>query len=315
MSAVSVKVDCGSLSLRLLVLFWCTVGASMAAASTLPSPLICEDSVDGKTPFNADDVPCIIGCVQPVYHATLGLLPGAYNETGIAFCQAQCVMPDISPGQIDQALSCRTTCQDQQATPEQYGWCLNLCLRGEKSVVLSTTCIPWHEYGPPITTVIGGMTETVSCASKFLCRAPQHREKLTVCGSLVLSVPSAWVSWSKTQTIITGSGIPVEIQASSVPLTTTTASSTMASVQVTTYRSGPSSDTHQNQGPGEIGTTNPQSRAGVYPSSTQRVTSTSPHESASSGKDDTESSSYPISPTKSVTFGLTLAACLFVVIT
>ena len=43
---------------------------SASWAQLLPDPLICEDSLNNEPPFNANRVPCLLGCGLPEPRAT-----------------------------------------------------------------------------------------------------------------------------------------------------------------------------------------------------------------------------------------------------
>ena len=180
-----------------LPLFYALLVLARHAVAKLPSPLICEDTLNGEAPFDNNEVPCILGCVHPRYQATLSFLPGSYNETFITFCQAQCVKHDITPDQLGEAQDCQNACHFHQENPEIYGWCLYWCLRGEKNVVESTTCVPSVGYGAPVTTVIGDETVTVSCKQMRYARL----RSLSSNKIAVFTEPPAWSRWAKTETV------------------------------------------------------------------------------------------------------------------
>lgn len=147
---------------------WAAALLAAPARATLPSPLICEDTINGAAPYNQNDVPCLLGCGLGVTQATGSLLPGSINTTDTPYCEARCVREQdggtISPAQLSAAPACHSACQYQYrvgGTPEQFGWCMYWCVDGV-TLVESTTCVPWQAYGTPYTTVTaGGSAETL----------------------------------------------------------------------------------------------------------------------------------------------------------
>jgi hypothetical protein len=133
-------------------------------AKTQSSAIICEDSIDGQTPYNSNALPCLLGCGAPIAQATGGLLPGSVNETDVPYCQLNCVRKDPTPSQSGAAPGCHSRCQFQyEGTPENYAWCMYWCVDGFGDLVASTTCIPSLEYYPVTTSVVDGeFTVTVS---------------------------------------------------------------------------------------------------------------------------------------------------------
>ncbi|KAI3337251.1 hypothetical protein HD806DRAFT_32387 [Xylariaceae sp. AK1471] len=129
--------------------------------TSVPNPLICEDSLDGTTPFNSNNVPCLLGCGVPVAVATGSLLPGSVNVTDIPYCQLNCVHKNASPAQSSAAPGCYDSCHKKnQATPENIGWCMYWCVEGYVDIVESTACVPSLAYGPIVTSTINGLTLT-----------------------------------------------------------------------------------------------------------------------------------------------------------
>jgi len=172
-----------------------------AAAQSVPNPLICEDSIDGKPPFQVIDVACIVGCNCEIVAPTLSFLPGSVNTTCIPYCNLDCVRKDPTPAQSALAPSCWDRCQVQRATPENTGWCMYWCVDGYTDLVTATTCVPSISLGAPTTTVIGG-TDTVTFDG--------------------FTNPPEWQSWYQTQTVIprTSNTLPTVLPttASSLPL-------------------------------------------------------------------------------------------------
>ncbi|KAL1868035.1 hypothetical protein VTK73DRAFT_3882 [Phialemonium thermophilum] len=126
-------------------------------AQTLPTPVICEDSLDGQAPFDANNVPCLLGCGLPVARATGSLLPGSVNETEIPYCQLNCVRKEATPQQSAAAPGCYQSCKaHNQATPENIGWCMYWCVDGLGDLVASTSCVPSLEFGQSATTTVDG---------------------------------------------------------------------------------------------------------------------------------------------------------------
>ncbi|KAJ7929108.1 hypothetical protein B0H13DRAFT_2652629 [Mycena leptocephala] len=115
---------------------------SAAAQSSVPDPLICEDTIDGKPPFQSIDIPCIVGCDCTIFHATLSFLPGSINTTCIPYCNLDCVQNNF--------------------LPENVGWCMYWCVDGYTDLVTSTKCIPSLSYGAPTTSVFDGITVTLA---------------------------------------------------------------------------------------------------------------------------------------------------------
>jgi hypothetical protein len=125
---------------------------------TLPSPLICEDTIASLPPFIASSAPCLLGCGAPSPTAAgTSLTPGYVNETDIPYCEARCVRPAITPDQFSRAPTCHDQCQWQRAqgSVENYAWCIYWCLEGGifESLVKSVTCVPSLGFGSAYTTV------------------------------------------------------------------------------------------------------------------------------------------------------------------
>ncbi|KAJ6519886.1 hypothetical protein C8R45DRAFT_953146 [Mycena sanguinolenta] len=159
-----------------------------AAAQSVPNPLICEDSIDGQPPFQATDIPCIVGCDCQIVTPTLSFLPGSINTTCYPYCNLDCVRKDATPAQSALAPSCWDICQAQNhGIPERLGWCMYWCVDGYTDLVTSTSCVPSLSPGAPTTTVVGGETVTFN----------------------PLTNPPAWQSWYQTQTVMPRTSIPV----------------------------------------------------------------------------------------------------------
>ncbi|KAF7325181.1 R3H domain-containing protein [Mycena kentingensis (nom. inval.)] len=149
------------LALSLLVLC-----RAATPTSPLPSPPICEDTLDGTTPFSSSAIPCIVGCSCIVTTPSPPLLPGSLNTTCLPYCHLDCVHkdPPASPQQSAAAPSCWETCKASQgATPENLGWCMYWCVDGAayEAVVKATTCVPSLAFGDPTATTVGGQTVSV----------------------------------------------------------------------------------------------------------------------------------------------------------
>ncbi|KAI0379988.1 hypothetical protein F5Y04DRAFT_111908 [Hypomontagnella monticulosa] len=164
------------------------LGASAQEHSSLPDPIICEDTLDGSPPFRANQVPCLIGCGVPVAVPTGSLLPGSVNATDIPYCQLDCVRGagggergGATPEQSAVAPECYGRCQVMnQGTPENQGWCMYWCVAGFGDVVESTKCVPSLVWGDYVTTTDHGRT---------LSFRP-------------FTQPTAWQSWYQTQTVL-----------------------------------------------------------------------------------------------------------------
>jgi hypothetical protein len=129
----------------------------------VPDPLICEDTIDGKPPFQSIDIPCIVGCDCTIFHATLSFLPGSINTTCIPYCNLDCVRKDPTPAQSALAPDCWNRCKVQNNfLPENVGWCMYWCVDGYTDLVTSTKCIPSLSYGAPTTSVFDGITVTLA---------------------------------------------------------------------------------------------------------------------------------------------------------
>ncbi|KAI1846218.1 hypothetical protein JX265_010595 [Neoarthrinium moseri] len=159
--------------------------AAAAATQTLPSPAICEDTIDGSPPFSSNDTPCLLRCSDPVAAPTGTLLPGMVNVTNIPYCQLNCVRRDASPAQSALAPDCLGRCQARnQGTPENAGWCMYWCVAGYGDLVAATACVPSLEYGEPVTSYDGP-------------RAITYRP---------FTQASEWRSWYETQTLMSRTG-------------------------------------------------------------------------------------------------------------
>ncbi|KAJ7668555.1 hypothetical protein DFH06DRAFT_1321797 [Mycena polygramma] len=153
----------------------------LSAAAQVPDPLICEDSIDGKPPFQSNAIPCLVGCDCQITQATLSFLPGSINTTCIPYCNLDCVRKNPTPAQSALAPNCWERCKVQNhAIPEEVGWCMYWCVDGYTDLVTSTSCVPSLSYGAPTASVIDGHTVTV---------AP-------------FTNPPEWQSWFQTQTVI-----------------------------------------------------------------------------------------------------------------
>ncbi|PTU23543.1 hypothetical protein P175DRAFT_0500114 [Aspergillus ochraceoroseus IBT 24754] len=185
------------------------------AVASLPDPLICEESIDGQTPYSSDTIPCILGCHNGVAAATGTLLPGSLNTTAIPYCYLDCVRKDATPSQSALAPECSSACENgHSASPEELGWCVYWCVDGYRDIVESTTCVPHIEYITVSSTVIDGYTEPL----------------------LVLTEPAAWSSWYATQTVLpktTTDGESVTQTSVSTQSTTSSVSSTGATAKST----------------------------------------------------------------------------------
>ncbi|KAJ6593522.1 hypothetical protein B0H19DRAFT_1090752 [Mycena capillaripes] len=171
----------------------------LSATAQVPDPLICEDSIDGKPPFQSNAIPCIIGCNCFVDHATLSFLPGSVNTTCFPYCNLNCVHKDPTPAQVALAPDCWDRCQVQNdGVPEHLGWCMFWCVEGSTytDLVTATKCIPsLSNDGAPTTTVVGGVTVTFE----------------------PLSNPPEWQSWFQTQTVIPRTGTPAVLPSATPP--------------------------------------------------------------------------------------------------
>ncbi|KAH6689103.1 hypothetical protein F5X68DRAFT_77259 [Plectosphaerella plurivora] len=138
--------------------FWTLFLPLLAASQNLdsiPSPLICRDTLDGSPPFRDNNIPCLLGCLSPVTVPTDGLLPGMINSTAIPYCRLDCVHREATPEQSSRAPDCNAGCETSNAaTPENLGWCMYWCVNGFGDFVHSTTCIPGLVYGDPTISVI-----------------------------------------------------------------------------------------------------------------------------------------------------------------
>ncbi|KAH7358776.1 hypothetical protein B0T11DRAFT_319783 [Plectosphaerella cucumerina] len=149
---------------------------------SIPSPLICRDTLNGDPPFRHNDIPCLLRCYDPVSVPTGDLLPGMINATAIPYCQLDCVHHDATPEQSARAPDCNAGCETSNAMgPENMGWCMFWCVDGFSDIVHSTTCVPSLVYGDPTPTEIQpGFTVT--------------RQMFTQ--------PPEYVAWLETQTIL-----------------------------------------------------------------------------------------------------------------
>jgi hypothetical protein len=138
----------------------------LTAAQSVPNPLICEDSIDGKPPFQSLDIPCLVGCNCQITTPTGTFLPGQINTTCIPYCNLDCVRKDATPAQSALAPSCWDRCQVQnQGIPERVGWCMYWCVDGYTDLVTATSCVPSLSPGAPTTTVIDSHTVTFNRTS------------------------------------------------------------------------------------------------------------------------------------------------------
>ncbi|KAH8880891.1 hypothetical protein GQ53DRAFT_754728 [Thozetella sp. PMI_491] len=189
---------CPSWATAVALLFLGMLKTHLVSAQSLPTPVICEDTIDGSPPFNSNNVPCLLGCGTPLTHATASLLPGSVNETDIPYCQLNCVHKSATPAESAAAPGCYQACKaHNQATPENIGWCMYWCVDGFQEVA-STSCVPSLRYGSTITTVIGDQTVTV---------AP-------------FTEPAEWQSWYATQTVLSRASDQAKQTSSSSPATT-----------------------------------------------------------------------------------------------
>ncbi|KAF3068904.1 hypothetical protein GL218_08173 [Daldinia childiae] len=156
--------------------------SALALAQKIPDPLICEDTLDGSPAFQADSIPCLLRCQDPLAAATGSLLPGSVNETAIPYCQLDCVHRAASPAQSTRAPDCYRRCRVRnQGSPENAGWCMYWCVDGFGDVVEATACVPSLEFGAVSTVVEDGRTVTFR---------------------LAVSQGLEWRSWYETQTVM-----------------------------------------------------------------------------------------------------------------
>ncbi|KAJ7254051.1 hypothetical protein B0H12DRAFT_569552 [Mycena haematopus] len=159
-------------------------------SQSVPNPLICEDSIDGKPPFQSVDIPCILECDCEIVKPTLSFLPGSINATCFPYCNLDCVRKDATPAQSALAPSCWDICQVQnKGIPERLGWCMYWCVDGYTSLVTATSCVPSLSPGAPMTTVISGETVTLD----------------------LLTNPTEWQSWYQTQTVMPKTSTPTAL--------------------------------------------------------------------------------------------------------
>ncbi|KAI2782079.1 hypothetical protein F4815DRAFT_463667 [Daldinia loculata] len=224
-----------------------------ALAQKIPDPLICEDTLDGSPPFQADSIPCLLRCQDPLAVATGSLLPGSVNETAIPYCQLDCVYSAASPAQSARAPDCYRRCQVRnQGSPENAGWCMYWCADGFGDVVETTACVPSLEFGAVSTAVEDGRTVTFRPVSQGL----------------------EWRSWYETQTVmpITSSSsytytAPFRVSPSGLPQSTSsqggqvTQTSTSGSGSVVSTESVQSTGTETVTGKGGEAVTSPTTTA------------------------------------------------------
>ncbi|KAJ7361674.1 hypothetical protein DFH08DRAFT_381185 [Mycena albidolilacea] len=180
----------------------------LTAAQSVPNPLICEDSIDGKPPFQSFDIPCLVGCNCQITTPTGTFLPGQINTTCIPYCNLDCVRKDATPAQSALAPSCWDRCQVQnQGIPERVGWCMYWCVDGYTDLVTATSCVPSLSPGAPTTTVIDSHTVTFN----------------------PLTNPPEWQSWYQTQTVIPRTSTSVAASSSGTHSSTQTDLSTITS--------------------------------------------------------------------------------------
>lgn len=240
-----------------------------ALAQKIPDPLICEDTLDGSPPFQADSIPCLLRCQDPLAVATGSLLPGSVNETAIPYCQLDCVYSAASPAQSARAPDCYRRCQVRnQGSPENAGWCMYWCADGFGDVVETTACVPSLEFGAVSTAVEDGRTVTFRrefffslffllllvvgagrdwgwsvCIGVGIVRLRSKVSNAVVAVSQGLE----WRSWYETQTVmpITSSSsytytAPFRVSPSGLPLSTSSQGGqvTQTSTSTSTSRSG-----------------------------------------------------------------------------
>ncbi|KAL2840378.1 hypothetical protein BJX68DRAFT_246753 [Aspergillus pseudodeflectus] len=135
---------------------------------TLPSlthALNCDAPLPGtpNTTYTSNSTPCLLRCHDPLSIATGTLLPGSINSTAIPYCYLDCVHSDATPAQSALAPECSSACEGSghAGNIEVLGWCVYWCVDGFQEEVLGTECVPRWAY-VPITTVVGGRTETVT---------------------------------------------------------------------------------------------------------------------------------------------------------
>ncbi|KAF7347782.1 R3H domain-containing protein [Mycena venus] len=167
-----------------------------AAAQSVPNPLICEDSIDGKPPFQSFEIPCLLECDCVAVQPTGTLLPGQVNTTCFPYCNLNCVRKDATLAQVALAPSCWDRCQVQNdGIPERLGWCMYWCVDGYTDLVTATSCVPSLSRGLPTTTVVAGDTVTI----------------------FGFTNPPEWQSWYQTQTVIPRTSTPLPAPTSPSP--------------------------------------------------------------------------------------------------
>lgn len=150
---------------RLSLLWLLLLGARLSAcasSATITSAPICEDSLDGGNtpPFQANAIPCLLGCGSQVVEATGSLLPGSVDESAIPYCELDCVVSSASPSQSAEAPACYDICGNVNGgNVENKGWCMYWCVAGYSDLVASTACVPSLVY-VPVTSVMDGRTIT-----------------------------------------------------------------------------------------------------------------------------------------------------------
>ncbi|KAI1331106.1 hypothetical protein F5Y16DRAFT_360541 [Xylariaceae sp. FL0255] len=200
----------------------------LQALAQVPTPIICEDSIDGKPPFDSNDVPCLLGCGAPLATVSGSFLPGSVNTATIPYCELDCVHTSASPAQSSAAPGCYDDCHHKnEATPENIGWCMYWCVEGYSSLVESTACVPSLVYGPPVTTIVeGDVTETLRPFSE----------------------PAAWASWYLTQTVLSRSTGTADITSSLTSSSATSASTPAITSPPTAASSAPEASTTPSSG-------------------------------------------------------------------
>lgn len=186
--------------ISLLVTYW-LIPASLAA---LPSPLICEDPIDGSHfGYDSDSIPCFVDCTGMEIHQTGYDTPYTINSTEIPYCMLNCVRKGATPSQSARAPECSKTCakRGHYYNPEVMGWCMFWCVDGYKDVVASRTCVPEIGYATKAEVFDG---ETITARGKSLDE-PDILTGCLFCADMVVAVftkPAAWKNWYRTETVL-----------------------------------------------------------------------------------------------------------------
>jgi hypothetical protein len=152
-------------STRALTLFTFVLSLPLIFLSPTAHALNCDAPLPGtnNTTYTSNATPCLLRCHDPVDIATGTLLPGSMNSTAVPYCYLDCVHSDATPSQSALAPECSSACEGSgyAGNIEVLGWCVYWCVDGYEEEVLSTECVPRYAY-VPVTTVVDGMTETVT---------------------------------------------------------------------------------------------------------------------------------------------------------